>query len=417
MNKLFTFIVLLSLIGAAEAQVLLIPDRVFDGESMHDDWTVVISENKIIAAGKNSQKGFKIKETIQLKGQTLLPGMIEGHSHLLLYPYDETSWNDQVLLESQAERVARATVHARKTLWAGFTTVRDLGSEGAGYADIGLKNAIDKGVIPGPRMLVAGPALVATGSYGPKGFSPDHIIPKGAQEADGLDLYKAVREQIGAGVDLIKVYADYRWGINDETKPTYTLTELKTIVDIASQSGRPVVAHAYSSQAIKQAVYAGVETIEHAGEGTLEDFQLMRDHGVAICLTIGATEAISTYRGWKKGTGNDPTRIIKKRISVAAAIKSGVTIIAGGDVGVFDHGDNVYELELMVEYGMSELAVLKAVTAINAKTFRIDDRLGRIRPGHLADLVSVEGNPLDDISDLRNVRLVVKAGKTELNRQ
>ena len=390
-------------------QVLLKPDRVFDGEQMHEGWEVLIDGVRIIAVGTDLGKGIEVKRTVDLKGTTLMPGMIEGHSHMLLYPYDQTSWNDQVLKESEAERVARATIHAKKTLEAGFTTVRDLGSEGAGYADVGLKNAIDKGIIIGPRMIVAGPALVTTGSYGPKGFSSDHSIPKGAEESDGLNLFKSVRDQIGRGADLIKVYADYRWGPNGEARPTFTLTELQTIIEIAKSSGRPVVAHAYSDEAIRRAVTAGVETIEHGGEGTIETYTFMKENDVALCPTIAAGESILKYGGWKKGVDADPDRILNKKRSMKAAIESGVTIVAGGDVGVFEHGQNALELELMVEYGMKPLSVLKSVTSGNAKVFHLES-LGQIKEGFLADLVAVKGDPSKNISSLREIEFVMKDG-------
>ena len=200
---------------------ILQPERVFDGEQMHEGWQVVISNNKIEFAGILKTQPGKGK-IIVLKGCTLLPGLIEGHSHLFLHPYNEAPWNDQVLKESRAERIARATVHAEKTLLAGFTTVRDLGTEGAGYDDVGLKQAIEKGVIPGPRMLVATRAIVATGSYGPKELNNDIDAPKGAAEADGTDaLIKEVRTQIGKGADVVKVYADYRWGVNKEAHANF----------------------------------------------------------------------------------------------------------------------------------------------------------------------------------------------------
>ena len=393
---------------------LLEPDRVFDGENMHDGWAVLVDGKTIAAAGPKSSiklPGDRSTEVVPLPGCTLLPGLIEGHSHLLLHPYDETSWNDQVLVESQAERVARATVHARNTLLAGFTTVRDLGSEGAGYADVGLKQAIEKGVIPGPRMLVAGPAIVATGSYGPKGFASHVEVPLGAEEADGTDdLTKAVRRQIGNGVDIVKVYADYRWGPNGEAMPTFSLEELRLMVETAASSGRPVVAHASTPEGMRRAILAGVKTIEHGDEGTAEIFQLMKEKGVALCPTLAAGDAVSQYRGWQKGSQPEPPRIVQKRKSFAQALAAGVTICAGGDVGVFTHGDNVRELELMVEYGMKPLDVLRSATSVNARVFGLGEKLGFVKPGLLADLIAVEGNPATNIGHLRSIKMVMKAG-------
>jgi imidazolonepropionase-like amidohydrolase len=394
--------------SAGQEVVVLRPDRVFDGEAMHEGWSVLIRGEMVEAAGPSVTVPQGAR-TIDLPGTTLLPGLIEGHSHLLLHPYDETPWTDQVLLESHAERVARGTVHARNTLMAGVTTVRDLGSEGAGYADVGLKVAIEKGVIPGPRMLVAGPALVATGSYNPKG-APEWHLPKGAEEADGVDdLTRVTRDQIGRGADWVKVYADYRWGPDGEARPTYTTEELQLIVRVAESSGRHVVAHASTVEGMERAVHAGVKTIEHGDGGTLETFRLMAERGVGFCPTLAAGDAILQYGGWTKGADPEPARIAGKRQSFAAALESGVDICFGGDVGVYPHGDNIRELEMMVDYGMATEAVLRAATAGNADMFELGDR-GRLRPGLLADLVAVRGDPAADISDLRDVALVMKGG-------
>lgn len=407
------FLVFAALSGQAQESVTVLnAARVFDGERMHTDWLVVVEGRKIIYAGSTKDiPEFSVSVTIDLPGQTLLPGLIEGHSHVLLHPYNETSWNDQVLKESDAERVVRATNHVRASLLAGVTTMRDLGSEGAGYADIGIRDSIDKGLVPGPRLLVAGRALVATGSYGPKGFHERVNVPLGAQTADGYDeLARAVREQIGRGVDFIKVYADYRWGARGTAAPTFTLAELETIVEITKSSGRPVVAHASTAEGMRRAILAGVETIEHGDGATKEIYELMRERNVALCPTLAAGDAISQYGGWKKGVDAEPERIANKRKSFKSALDVGVTICFGGDVGVYPHGDNVRELEMMVDYGMKNIDVLKSATSINAQIFHIDDRVGRLREGLLADVIAVDGDPAEDISALRNIRLVMKDG-------
>ncbi|WP_205502563.1 metal-dependent hydrolase family protein [Rufibacter psychrotolerans] len=392
---------------------VLRPSQVFDGQDLHQDWVVVVQGERITAAGPAARVSVPPgARTIALPGQTLLPGLIEGHAHLLLHPYNETSWNDQVLKEADALRVARATVHARNTLLAGFTTVRDLGSEGAEYADVGLKQAIDQGIIPGPRMLVAGKAIIATGSYGPKGFDPAFEVPQGAEAADGIDnITRVVRDQIGKGADLIKVYADYRWGPNGEAMPTFTLTELKLIVEIAGSSGRPVVAHASTPEGMRRAAEAGVETIEHGDGGTPQVFKLMARKGVALCPTLAAGDALLQYNGWRKGIDPEPARIIQKRASFKAALAAKVPLSVGGDVGVFPHGDNARELELLVAYGMPALDVLRAATSGNARIFHLDNRLGNVKEGLLADLISVAGDPTKDISALRQIRLVMKGGQ------
>jgi imidazolonepropionase-like amidohydrolase len=390
--------------------IILRPDRVFDGETLHEEWAVRVTRDRIEAVGPAASISLTNAQIIDLKGTTLLPGLIEGHSHLLLHPYNETPWDDQVLREARSERVARATVHARRTLQAGFTTVRDLGTEGADYDDVGLKQAIEKGIIPGPRMVVATRAIIATGSYAPKGFSPDVQVPQGAEEADGRDaLTQAVRRQIGKGADVVKVYADYRWGLMAEAKPTFTLDELKLMVEVANSSGRQVIAHAATAEGMRRSILAGCRTVEHGDAGTPEIFALMKERGTALCPTLAASDAVAQYRGWKKGQEPEPDRVRNKRVTFRQALDAGVTIAFGGDVGVFAHGDNARELEMMVDYGMTPLAVLRSATSVNADVFALPDR-GRIKPGLLADLVAVEGNPAQRVSDVRKVKLVMKGG-------
>ncbi len=399
----------------AQSTIYLRPDRVFDGEKVFEKYGVLIKENKIelFDSQANIERNLpKDTKIIDLKNTTLLPGLIEGHTHLFLHPYNEVPWDDQVLKEARSYRTARAVIHAEKTLKAGFTTARDLGTEGAEFDDVGLKKAIEDGIILGPRLLIATKALIATGSYAPKSFSPDIKVPQGAEEADGYDdLIKKTRNQIGKGADLIKIYADYRWGLRGEAAPTFSLDEIKLIVSTAKSAGRPTVAHASTAEGMRRAILGGVETIEHGDNSTPEIWKLMVENNVYLCATLAAGDAVSQYRGWKKGVEEEPERIKKKKTSFRQALDAGVKMCFGGDVGVFAHGDNARELEMMVEYGMTPTEALKSATSVNADAFHVNKEVGRIKNGLLADIVVVEGNPTQNISTIRNVKLVLKDGK------
>jgi len=389
-------------------RILIRPEQLFDVDArcVRRGWSVLV-EGRLIAAVGEGLDAPADAEIVELPRMTLLPGLIDAHVHLFLHPYDEVSWDDQIVREPFALRVARAVAACRATLMAGFTTVRDLGTEGAHDADTGLKDAIALGVVPGPRIISANRAIVATGAYGPKGYNC--CAAAGAEEASGEAMVAAARRQIGEGADVVKLYGDYRWRPGEPSRATFTVEEMRPVVELAHAAGRKVAVHANTAEGMRRAVLAGVDTIEHGSNGTPEVFAMMRGAGIALVPTLAATDAITRYRGWD-GKAPEPEAITAKRASYSAALEAGVTIGVGGDTGVFTHGANAREAVIMADWGMASIDVVAALTVGNAEILGLKNEIGTIALHRHADLVACEGDPTSDIRALERIAFVMREG-------
>lgn len=417
MNRIYTFAALLWFVAIASSQevIAIKCGKMIDvrAERVRENVVIVVEGKKIKTVGREIPTGAHV---IELSKATVLPGLIDSHTHLVLH---EGDYDQQLLKESQAFRAIRSVVAAEKTLKAGFTTVRDVETEGAMYVDVALREAINQGFISGPRIQAATRALSITGGYAPYGYSPEIDVPYGVQVADGVDgVRKAVREQIRYGADVIKIYADsrYRHRLADSLvgSPTFTDDELRAIVDEAEKVGIHVCAHAYTSEAAQRAVKAGVRSIEHGLYLNHETFTLMKQRGVYWVPTLIA------YYQWAQDTASPwPVRqmveytVQRHKETFRRGLHSGVKIAFGTDM-YNPHGAGAKEFGLMVHYGMTPMQAIQSATIVAAELLDMKGDIGEITPGAYADIIAVSGDPLQDVSVLEQITFVMKEGRVYL---
>lgn len=375
---------------------------------------ILVEGDRILAVGADAESATRAGSAtlVDLGDATLLPGLIDNHTHVLLQGDITTADYDvQLLKESIPYRTIRATVAARTALMNGFTTIRDLETEGAMYADVDLKTAIDRGIVPGPRMFVATRALAPTGMYPLLGYSWELRMPEGVQIVDGPDeIRKAVREEAKYGADWIKFYADRRYFLGDDGRlrswVNFTDDEMKAIVGEAHRLGKKVAVHAVGWDGIDAALRAGVNTIEH-GQGLTDDLiARMVKQRVYWCPTIYVGVWVAPGRG-----GVWPKMIDLERIAFGKAVKAGALISYGTDVGGYAWTENqAKEFAYMVKYGMSPMAAIKSATSVGARLLGQEGNFGTLERGKLADIIAVRGDPLLDISELERVTFVMKGG-------
>ncbi|HUQ99230.1 MAG TPA: amidohydrolase family protein [Gemmatimonadaceae bacterium] len=388
-----------------------------DGKSdvVQSDISVVVTGDRIVAAGARARVEASLPPgatVIDLGSATLLPGLIDTHTHVLLQgDITAADYDEQLLKESIPYRAIRATAAARTALMNGFTTIRDLETEGAMYADVDVKNAIARGVIPGPRMFVSTRALSTTGTYPLLGYSWELKMPEGVQIVDGPEeVRKAVREEVKFGADWIKFYADRRYYIAPDGRlrswVNFTDEELKMLVSEAHRLGKKVAAHAMGWDGIDAALRAGVNTIEH-GDGLTDD---LLDRMVAQKVYWVPTIFVGVYVAPGRG-GNWPKMVELERGAFGKALRKGVMIAYGTDVGGYAWTENMaQEFGYMVKYGMSPMAAIKSATSVAAQLLDQSESFGTIEAGKLADIVAVKGDPIADISELTRVTFVMKGG-------
>jgi len=423
MKRLLLALLLATPLFAADDVTLIRAARMIDGRSDNviAPAMIVVRGNKIESVGRDVTvpAGAKV---IDLGDATLLPGLIDAHTHVLLQG-DVTGeeYDAQLFKESLPYRALRASRAAKIGLENGFTSMRDVETEGAMYTDVDIKHAINNGVIPGPRMFVSTRAMSVTGGYGPAGYAPDVTYPMGVQIVDGVDACrKAVREQIWHGADWIKVYADRAYFVAKDgtlsSIPTFTADEMKAIVDEAHRLRHKVAAHAMARPGLTNALNAGVDSIEHGVAIPDDLMDLMVKNGTYLVPTLTVTEYVAPGRTAAGALiwGKMP---LFHRDSFQRAVKKGVKVAFGTDVGGFPWDMNeAREFSYMTKFGMTPMQAIRSATVVAAQLLGQEDLLGSIESGKFADIVAVPGNPLDDITTMEHVRFVMKDGKVYVNR-
>ncbi len=405
----------LGALAEAPASVWLHCGAVWDGHGARRGATLIEVQGEKIAAIA-PLAGAPPAGAIDLSGLTCVPGLIDSHTHVLLQgDITAADYDEQLLKQSPEYRTILATVNARRMLSWGFTTIRDVETEGAGYADVDVKRAIENGVIPGPRMQVATRAMDVTGAYGLLGYAPALVVPKGVQEVDGADGgRRAVREQISHGADWIKVYSDrsYRVEAGDILNdiPTFTPEELRAIVDEAHRQRHKVASHAMALQGVHNSVEAGVDSIEHGNYIAEEDLKAMVQKGIYYVPTIYVGDYVAAGRA-QAGAGVWTQMPAIHEKTFRRALKAGVKIAFGTDIGGFEwHINPAREFEWMVKWGMTPEQALRSATVTGAELLGWSERVGTLEVGKLADIIAVPGDPLVDVRALEDVRFVMKGG-------